>query len=106
MEERIAPIHPGEVLLEDFLNPMEITAYRLAKQTMIDQTRVSEIIRGKRSISVDTALRLSKFFGTTPEFWINIQTQFDLENKKEELADDLSRIQPVNFPASGLSHAV
>jgi len=59
----------------------------------------------KRSISVDTALRLSKFFGTTPEFWINIQTQFDLENKKEELAEDLSRIQKVSFPASGLSHA-
>ena len=106
MEERIDPIHPGEILLEDFLNPMEISAYKLAKGTLIDQTRISEIIRGKRAIAVDTALRFSKFFGTTPEFWINIQTQYDLENKKEELADDLSRIQTVHLADDGLSHAI
>jgi addiction module HigA family antidote len=106
MEERIDPIHPGEVLLEDFLNPMEISAYKLAKGTLIDQTRISEIIRGKRAISVDTALRFSKFFGTTPEFWINIQTQYDLENKKEELAADLSRIQTFHMNDDGLSHAI
>ncbi len=96
MEERITPIHPGEILLEDFLNPMGISAYKLAKSTLLDQTRISEIIRGKRSISVETALRFSKFFGTSPEFWINIQAQYDLEKKREELAEDLSRIHP--FP--------
>ena len=106
MEERIAPIHPGEILSEDFLIPMEITAYKLAKGTMIDQTRISEIIRGKRSVSVDTALRFSKFFGTTPEFWINIQTQFDLEIKREELANDLSKIQTFHLPPTGFSHAI
>jgi len=106
MEEKIAPIHPGEILSEDFLIPMDITAYKLAKGTMIDQTRISEIIRGKRSISVDTALRFSKFFGTSPEFWINIQTQFDLETKREELAEDLSKIQTFHVQHSGLSEAI
>ena len=106
MEERIDPIHPGEILSEDFLIPMEITAYKLAKGTMIDQTRISEIIRGKRSITVDTALRLSKFFGTTPEFWINIQTQFDLETKREELAEDLSKIQTFHLHQAGFSQAI
>lgn len=97
MEDTIAPIHPGEILAEDFLNPMEITAYKLAKETFLDQTRISEIIRGKRSITVDTALRFGKFFGTTPEFWINIQTQYDLEMKRDELSADLSRIQTLHF---------
>jgi len=106
MEERLAPIHPGEILSEDFLIPMGITAYKLARGTMIDQTRISEIIRGKRSVSVDTALRLAKFFGTTPEFWINIQTQFDLETKREELAEDLLRIQTFSQQSTGLSHPI
>jgi addiction module HigA family antidote len=75
MDERIEPIHPGEILQEDFLIPMNITAYKLAKETFIDQTRISEIIRGKRSITIDTALRFAKFFGTTPEYWINFRTQ-------------------------------
>lgn len=100
MNERIMPIHPGEILKEDFLLPMNLTAYKLAKETFIDQTRISEIIRGKRSISIDTALRFSKFFGTSPEFWINIQTQYDMENKKEELIYELSQIQTHNFNES------
>jgi len=97
MHERIAPIHPGEILQEDFLIPMNISAYKLAKETFIDQTRISEIIRGKRSISMDTALRLAKFFGTSPEFWVNIQTQYDMENKKEELAPELLKIRTLDF---------
>ncbi len=92
MTEQITPVHPGEILQEDFLVPMHISAYKLAKETFIDQTRISEIIRGKRSISIDTALRFSKFFGTSPEFWINIQNQFDMENKEAELAPELERI--------------
>ena len=92
MEDRIEPIHPGEILQEDFLSPLGLSAYRLAKETFLDQTRISEIIKGKRSITMDTALRFSRFFGTTPEFWINIQTQYDLETKKLELAPELIKI--------------
>jgi antitoxin HigA-1 len=106
MDDRIKPIHPGEILQEDFLIPMKISAYKLAKETFLDQTRISEIIKGKRSISIDTALRFSKFFGTTPEFWINIQTQYDMENKKEELATELIKIQTVQFDNSNLFHAM
>ncbi len=86
-------IHPGEILSEEFLKPMGISAYRLAKETNIDQTRVSEIIKGKRSISVDTALRFSKFFGNSPEFWINIQMHYDLEEKKNILKKELRKIK-------------
>ena len=96
MEEKIAPIHPGEILQEDFLTPMNISAYRLAKETYMDQTRVSEILKGRRSVTIDTALRLSKFFGTSPEFWINIQTQYDMEMKEAELAEELSKIHPIS----------
>lgn len=94
MSERIKPIHPGEILRDDFLIPMNISAYRLAKETFIDQTRISEIIKGKRSITIDTALRLAKFFGTSPEFWINIQNQYEMETKKENLAQELMKIHP------------
>lgn len=96
MEKRMSPIHPGEILQEDFLIPMNISAYRLAKETYMDQTRVSEIIKGKRSVTIDTALRLSKFFGTTPEFWINIQTQYDKETKEAEIAEELNNIHPIS----------
>jgi addiction module HigA family antidote len=106
MDERIEPIHPGEILQEDFLIPMNISAYKLAKETFIDQTRISEIIRGKRSISIDTALRFAKYFGTTPEFWINIQTQYDMENKKEELALELIKIHTLDFDNSNLLQIV
>jgi addiction module HigA family antidote len=91
---RIDNIHPGEILLEEFLKPMGITAYRLSKDTNIDQTRISEIIKGKRSISVDTALRFAKFFGNSPEFWINLQNHFDIQEKKEKMQTELRRIKP------------
>jgi addiction module HigA family antidote len=106
MDERISPIHPGEILRMDFLEPMNITAYKLAKETFLDQTRISEIIKGKRSISIDTALRFSKFFGTSPEFWVNIQTQYDLEIKKEELEPELVKINPLQFDDSNFIHAM
>lgn len=95
MEERIKPIHPGEILQEDFLTPMNISAYQLAKETFMDQTRVSEILRGKRSVTIDTALRLSKFFGTSPEFWVNIQTQYDMEMKEAEISEELNKIHTI-----------
>jgi addiction module HigA family antidote len=90
---KIPNIHPGEILLEDFLKPMNITAYRLAKETRIDRARISEIIKGKRSLTVDTALRFSKFFGNSPEFWVNLQNHYDLEEKKERMAQELSKIK-------------
>lgn len=90
---KIPNIHPGEILLEDFLKPMGLTPYRLAKGTRIDQTRISEIIKGKRGISIDTALRFSRFFGNSAEFWINIQNHYDLEEKRETLSGELEKIK-------------
>ncbi|MEO5905083.1 MAG: HigA family addiction module antitoxin [Saprospiraceae bacterium] len=86
---RIRNIHPGEILKEEFLQPLEISAYRLSKETFIPQTRISEILKGNRRITADTALRLSKYFGTTAKFWLGLQADYDLEeearNKKKEL---------------------
>ena len=96
---KIAPIHPGEILSEDFLKPMGISGYKLAKALLIDQTRVSEIIKGKRSITIDTALRLAKFFGTTPEFWLNIQVQYDIETLNAALKEDLNNIHTYVYEA-------
>jgi addiction module HigA family antidote len=94
MMNRIPNIHPGEILSEDFLKPMGISAYRLSKGANIDQTRISEIIRGKRSVTADTALRLARFFGNSPEFWLNLQAHYDLEQKKREMEKDLKKIRP------------
>ncbi|HVO75157.1 MAG TPA: HigA family addiction module antitoxin, partial [Ignavibacteriaceae bacterium] len=80
--KRLPNIHPGEVLFEEFLQPLNVTAYRLAKETKIAQTRISEIIKKKRRITADTALRFSKFFGNSPEFWLGLQNDFDLEEEK------------------------
>jgi len=91
---RIPNIHPGEILSEDFLKPMGLSAYRLSKGANIDQTRISEIIRGKRSVTADTALRLARFFGNSPEFWLNLQAHYDLEQKKREMEKDLKKIRP------------
>lgn len=79
------PIHPGEILLEDFLKPMGISQYRLAKDTNVPARRINEIVQGKRSITADTALRLARFFGTSPELWINLQTHYELEIAKDSL---------------------
>ena len=77
--KKLPNIHPGEVLKEEFLKPMNISAYRLAKSTKIPQTRISQITKKRRSITVDTALRLSKFFGVSPQFWLGLQNDYDLE---------------------------
>ena len=86
-DEKLPNIHPGEILKEDFLDAMNISAYRLAKEINVPETRISEIIHGKRSITADTAIRFSKFFGTTAEFWLNLQNLYDLEeeNNREPL---------------------
>lgn len=79
------PIHPGEILLEEFLKPLGISQYRLAKDINVPPRRVNEIVLGKRSISADTALRLSRYFGLSERFWLNLQSRFDLEKEKDEL---------------------
>ena len=78
---KLENIHPGEVLMEEFLKPLEITAYRLSKDLGIPQTRISEILKGRRRISADTALRLSKYFGNSAKFWLGLQDDFDLEEE-------------------------
>lgn len=85
-------IHPGEVLLEEFLIPMEITAYKLAQAIQVPQTRISQIIKGNRSISADTALRLSKYFGNSAKFWLGLQNDFDLEEEYKLSKKELEQI--------------
>ncbi|MFZ5870275.1 MAG: HigA family addiction module antitoxin [Actinomycetota bacterium] len=89
------PITPGEILLEEFLEPLGITQYRLAQATGLPQTRISEIVRGKRAITTDTALRLSRALGVDDRFWINIQTDYDLQVERELHADDLAKVTPL-----------
>lgn len=86
-----APIHPGEILLEEFLTPLGISQYRLAKDISVPPRRINEIIRGQRSITADTALRLARFFQTTDRFWLNLQIRYDLELQKDRLGDRLDR---------------
>lgn len=92
--EKLNNIHPGEILVEVFLIPLEISAYRLAKDTFIPQTRISEIIKGKRRITADTALRFAKYFGTSPKFWLSLQDDFDLEEEAFQKSNELSNIIP------------
>ena len=90
-EEKLAPIHPGEILLEEFLKPMELSQYRLAKDISVPARRINEIVHGKRSISPDTALRLSRYFGLSERFWMNLQTRYDLEREKDRLEGRLEK---------------
>lgn len=98
--EKLNNIHPGEVLLQEFLKPMEISAYRLAKETFIPQTRISEIIKGKRRITADTALRLAKYFGTTAKFWLGMQDDYDLEEEKNNKEKEINSIKPIEGNAA------
>ncbi|MCR5507326.1 MAG: HigA family addiction module antidote protein [Lachnospiraceae bacterium] len=86
-------IHPGEILKEEFLDPMNISAYSLAKEIGIPQSRISSIIRGKRAVTADTAIRLSRFFGTTPDFWLNLQCMYDIEEEEIKKFDDFNSIK-------------
>ena len=83
------PIHPGEILLEEFLQPLSISQYRLAKDISVPPRRINEIVHGKRAISADTALRLARYFGTTDQFWLNLQTRYNLELEKDRLGERL-----------------
>ena len=91
-EERLPNITPGEILREEFLLPMGITPYRLAKDTGMPPTRVSQILKGRRRITADTALRLSRYFGNSAEFWLGIQDEYDLRDQEDELSEELARI--------------
>jgi addiction module HigA family antidote len=93
--EKLPNIHPGEILLEEFLKPLNISAYRLSKDIGIPQTRTSEIIRGRRSITADTALRLSYYFGNSAKFWLGLQNDFDLEEEKKIKKSDFNRIKKI-----------
>src|SRR5262245_18629037 len=88
---KLPPVHPGEILLEEFLSPLGISQYRLAKETSVPARRINEVVRGLRSISADTALRLARYFGTSERFWLNLQARYDLEVEKDRLGDRLRR---------------
>ena len=87
--KKLPPIHPGEILMEEFLEPLEIRQYRLAKNISVPPRRINEIVHGKRSITADTALRLGRFFGMSPQFWLNLQTRYDLEVTEDLLENRL-----------------
>ena len=93
--ERLKNIHPGEILKEEFLEPMGVSAYRLAKDTGIPQTRVSEIIHGRRRVTADTALRLGKYFEVSPRFWLGLQDDYDIEEERKAIEPVLSLIPSV-----------
>lgn len=91
--EKLENVHPGEILLYEFLEPLEISAYRLSKDLKIPQTRISEIIKGRRRITADTALRLSKYFGNSAKFWLGLQDDFDIEEGRENKQSELNEIK-------------
>jgi len=88
-KRKLPPIHPGEVLLEDFLRPLQVSQYRLAKDVCVPARRINEIVRGTRAISADSALRLARYFGTSERFWLNLQTRYDPEIEKDHLGNRL-----------------
>jgi len=96
MYNEIPEVHPGEILEEEFLKPLGISAYKLAKETKIPATRISQIIKGKRRITADTALRFGKFFGNSADFWLGIQMEYDLRKEKVEIESVLEEIQEYN----------
>ncbi len=88
---KLAPIHPGEILLEEFLKPLGVSQYRLAQDISVPPRRINEIVHGLRAVSADTGLRLSRYFGTSERFWLNLQSRFDLESEKERLGKRLEK---------------
>lgn len=95
--EKLPNVHPGEILAEEFLKPLGVTAYRLSKSLGIPQTRISEILKKNRRITADTALRLSRYFGTTPKFWLGLQDDYDLEEEAYLKADEIAAIEKIDI---------
>jgi antitoxin HigA-1 len=93
---KLKNIHPGEILEEEFLKPMDITAYKLSQAIGVPQTRTSQIIKGRRRVTADTALRLSKYFGTSTKFWLGLQNDFDIEEEQRNIKKELELIETVN----------
>ena len=93
----MGPVHPGEILLEEFLKPLSVSQYRLAKEIGVPARRVNEIVHGQRRVSADTALRLARFFGTSERFWINLQARYDIEIERDRLGSALDDIRPLGF---------
>lgn len=91
MAKRLPPVHPGEILLEEFLAPMGISQYRLAKDLKVPPRRINEIVHGARAVSADTALRLARYFGTSERFWLNLQVQYDLDVEYDRIGDRIQR---------------
>lgn len=91
MTDKLSPVHPGEVLLEEFIKPMNLSQNRLAIDIGVDARRINEIVLGKRAITADTALRLSRFFGNSPQFWMGLQAQYDLDVAEDRLGSRLDR---------------
>lgn len=101
-DKKLAPIHPGEILREDFLNPLHLSANRLALDLHVPVTRITDILRGRRAITADTALRLGRYFGTSVEFWLNLQRDYDLEVAEDILREKINReVHPLPRAASG-----
>ena len=101
MGRRLKNVHPGEVLAEEFLEPLEVSGYRLAKDIGVPASRISEILHGRRSISADTALRLARYFGTTAKFWLGLQEDYDLEEESLAKAKELAAIVPLGASRTG-----
>jgi antitoxin HigA-1 len=95
-ETIMPPVHPGEILLEEFLGPLSLSQYQLAKDLAVPPRRINEIVHGQRRISADTALRLARYFGTSERFWMNLQTRYDLEVEKDRLGTALDDIRPLS----------
>jgi antitoxin HigA-1 len=100
MARKLAPVHPGEILLEEFLGPMQLTPYAVARACGVPRTRIERLAREETPVTADTALRLGRYFGTTPAFWMNLQGQYDLERAEDEAAADLKRIKPLKGRAA------
>lgn len=105
MEKKSPPVHPGEILLEEFLRPLSLSQYRLAKDIGVPARRINEIVHGQRAITADTALRLSRFFGMSERFWLNLQVRYDLEVEKDRLGDRLDR-EVLRLPGQPSLHRV
>jgi antitoxin HigA-1 len=95
-ETVMPPVHPGEILLEEFLDPLGVSQYQLARSIRVPARRINEIVHGQRRVSADTALRLARYFGTSERFWVNLQARYDLELEKDRLRSVLDEIQPLS----------
>jgi addiction module HigA family antidote len=98
MKSSLTPIHPGEILLEEFMEPLGVTQYRLAKETNVPPRRINEIVLGRRAVTADTALRLAKYFGTSEMFWLNLQARYELDVQRQKVGAGLAAVRPFTQP--------